>query len=155
MRIKYADATHISCAYRLDSPQGSHAQGYFDDNEHGAGRSILQAIKDRSITRVAVYIVRYYGGVKLGKRRFQIVTTMATAALTAYQFRASARCQNRDGRALSQESISSSISALSGITEVDLLTEQDDSMSQDDNFATPTEGNPESDVEVSANEEPK
>ena len=61
LRIKYADATHISCAYRLESPIGPFNQSYYDDGEYGAGRSILQAIKDRNLNQVAVYIVRYYG----------------------------------------------------------------------------------------------
>ena len=33
MRIKFADATHISCAYRLSDPSGPYDQGYVDDGE--------------------------------------------------------------------------------------------------------------------------
>ena len=68
MKFKYADATHISCAYRLDNAKGPFRQEYMDDEEPGAGRTILQAIKDRGLTGVAVFIIRYYGGIKLGKR---------------------------------------------------------------------------------------
>ena len=37
MRIRYGDATHISCGYRLTEPLGPYRQEGFDDNEHGAG----------------------------------------------------------------------------------------------------------------------
>ena len=67
MRVKYADATHISCAYCLESPNSPFNQGYFNDGEYGAGRTILQAIKDCVLMCVAVYVVRFYGGTKLGK----------------------------------------------------------------------------------------
>ena len=61
--IKYADATHISCAYKLEHPSGPYNQGYLDDEEHGVGRTKLQAMKDRGLVSVAVFIVRFYGGV--------------------------------------------------------------------------------------------
>ena len=93
MRIKYADATHVSAGYRLEVPKGPFGQSYHDDGEIGTGRAILQAIKDRAVTCVAVYIVRFFGGVKLGKRRFEIVTTLTTAALTTFQMRGQQRTE--------------------------------------------------------------
>ena len=41
LKIKYVDATHISCAYRLKNPNGPFDQDYLDDQEIGQGRNIL------------------------------------------------------------------------------------------------------------------
>ena len=65
VKIKYADATHVSYAYRLENAKGPFKQEYFDDDETDVGRTMLQAIKDRAASSVAVYVVRYYGGVCL------------------------------------------------------------------------------------------
>ena len=46
LRIKFADATHISCAYRLTNPNGPYDQGYADDQEYGQRRNILSTLKD-------------------------------------------------------------------------------------------------------------
>ncbi|WP_341669556.1 IMPACT family protein [Alcaligenes sp. SDU_A2] len=58
-----ADATHNCWAYKIG------AQYRFnDDGEPGgtAGRPILQAIEGQDCDRVAVLVIRWFGGVKLG-----------------------------------------------------------------------------------------
>ena len=128
MRIKYADATHVSVGYRLDSSSGPFNQGYFDDGETGAGRAILQSVKDRAMSGVAVFIVRYYGGVSLGKRRFEITTMLTIAALSALQYKTLHRRASRSERVLTQDSVASSISSLTGAESVQSLvneTEED------------------------------
>lgn len=56
-------ATHNCWAYRIGN-----AYRYNDDGEPGgtAGRPILQAIDGQGLDRVAVLIVRSFGGIKLG-----------------------------------------------------------------------------------------
>lgn len=58
-----ADATHNCWAYKL-------AQNYRfnDDGEPGgtAGRPILQSIEGQDLINVAVLVIRYFGGIKLG-----------------------------------------------------------------------------------------
>ncbi len=58
-----ADATHNCWAYRIGSEYR-----YNDDGEPGgtAGRPILQAIEGQHCDRVAVLVVRWFGGIKLG-----------------------------------------------------------------------------------------
>ena len=58
-----ADATHNCWAYRIGSEYR-----YNDDGEPGgtAGRPILQAIEGQDCDRVAVLVVRWFGGIKLG-----------------------------------------------------------------------------------------
>src|SRR5690606_546227 len=55
--------THNCCAYRIGQ-----AYRFNDDGEPGgtAGRPILQAIEGQGLDRVAVLVVRWFGGVKLG-----------------------------------------------------------------------------------------
>ena len=71
-KIKFPDATHISCAYRLGNPFGPYCQQAIDDGDIGIGRSILSALKAKEITEMGVFIIRFYGGTHLAKRRFEI-----------------------------------------------------------------------------------
>src|SRR5690554_308002 len=58
-----ADATHNCWAYRIGTEYR-----FNDDGEPGgtAGRPILQAIDGQQCDRVAVLVVRWFGGIKLG-----------------------------------------------------------------------------------------
>ena len=68
----YGEATHIVCAYRLSNAVGHKNQDCIDDGEFGAGRCILEVLKHEKMENVAVYGVRYYGGIHLGYQRFEI-----------------------------------------------------------------------------------
>lgn len=81
LRIKYADATHISSAYRLHPPNGLFNQEASDDDEHGMGRALLKILMDREATNVAVFLVRYYGGEHIGSKRFDIALKLTETAL--------------------------------------------------------------------------
>ena len=85
MRLKFADATHISCGYRLSNPKLCKDQGYEDDGEIGQGRTILNTLRDKDQKETAVYVVRYYGGVHLGRRRFDIAKDLTKSAIRAYK----------------------------------------------------------------------
>ncbi|HOR41924.1 MAG TPA: YigZ family protein [Atribacterota bacterium] len=65
---KYPDAAHHCWAYRLDSGKNKISQ-YSDGGEpaNSAGPPILQAIKQEQLTNVIVLVIRYFGGIKLGK----------------------------------------------------------------------------------------
>lgn len=66
IRKEYFDATHHCFAYRL-GPEGRESRAS-DDGEPGgtAGKPILAAIDREGLTNVAVVVVRYFGGTKLG-----------------------------------------------------------------------------------------
>ena len=104
--------THISCAYRLEGATGPYLQEGYDDKEHGAGRAILSTLKKASVQAIAVYVVRYYGGIQLGPRRYAILRELTDAAISTYQRRAREK-RARLFRADSQESLDSVLSALS------------------------------------------
>ncbi len=61
------DATHVCSAYRLRLERGEEC-GYSDDGEPSgtAGLPIYNELKRADLFNVAVAVVRYYGGVKLG-----------------------------------------------------------------------------------------
>ena len=84
MKIKYGDATHIVTAYRLQGANGPFRQDFLDDGEAGVGRSMMEMIQEKKSENIAVYVARYYGGVKLGKR-FEIYKELAKKAAKLLQ----------------------------------------------------------------------
>ena len=63
-------ARHIVCAYRINNADLWDSQNYHDDGEPGAGRQILQVLKENVIENTAVFIARRYGGIRMGTSRF-------------------------------------------------------------------------------------
>ena len=74
MKIKFGDATHVSCAYHLTEAYGPYNQEGIDDGEHAAGHTILGILRKKQLSNICVYVVRWYGGVKLGNHRFEIIS---------------------------------------------------------------------------------
>ena len=81
MKVHFGDATHVVMAYRLEGAIGPYKQAYLDDGENGAGRAMLNIIKNAMMENVAIYIVRYYGGQNLGRRHFEVYENMTKDAL--------------------------------------------------------------------------
>ena len=81
--IKYADATHISCAYRFGNELEQ--QGYENGGEIGQGRNILSVLRTKDMENICVYVVRYYGRKHLGKRRFEIAKRLANSSIKEFQ----------------------------------------------------------------------
>lgn len=65
LKKEHKKATHICFAYSLSNPFLEKA---VDDGEPGgtAGRPILSVIQKKGRKDVCVFIVRYFGGIKLG-----------------------------------------------------------------------------------------
>lgn len=65
LKNEHKKATHICYAYSLKNPFLEKA---VDDGEPGgtAGRPILSVIQKRGASNVCVFVVRYFGGIKLG-----------------------------------------------------------------------------------------
>ena len=66
VRARYPDATHNCYAYiaGVENP----SVRFSDDGEPGgtAGQPMLEVLKKRGLTAVAVVVTRYFGGIKLG-----------------------------------------------------------------------------------------
>lgn len=65
LRKEHKKATHICYAYAISNPFVEKA---VDDGEPSgtAGRPILNVIQKKGVKNVCVFIVRYFGGIKLG-----------------------------------------------------------------------------------------
>ena len=65
LKAEHKKATHICYAYSLKTP---FLEKTVDDGEPGgtAGRPILSVIQKRGVSDACVFVVRYFGGIKLG-----------------------------------------------------------------------------------------
>jgi len=65
LKKEHKKATHICYAYSLKNPFLEKA---VDDGEPGgtAGRPILSVIQKKGVSDICVFVVRYFGGIKLG-----------------------------------------------------------------------------------------
>lgn len=65
LKAEHKKATHICYAYSLSNPFLEKA---VDDGEPNgtAGRPILSVIQKKGVTDACVFVVRYFGGIKLG-----------------------------------------------------------------------------------------
>ncbi len=65
LRAEHKKCTHICYAYSLSSP---FAEKAVDDGEPGgtAGKPILNVIHKKGLSNVCIFVVRYFGGIKLG-----------------------------------------------------------------------------------------
>ena len=63
LKEKYKDATHICYAYIIDNNQK-----FNDDFEPNgtAGMPILDVLKKNNLNYIACFVIRYFGGIKLG-----------------------------------------------------------------------------------------
>lgn len=69
LRAEFPDASHHCWAYLVGPPGSSSQIGYSDDGEpHGAaGRPMFTVLQHSGLGDVTAAVVRYFGGVKLGK----------------------------------------------------------------------------------------
>jgi putative IMPACT (imprinted ancient) family translation regulator len=67
-----AAATHLISAHRMQNGQ----VGWRDDGDHAMGRHLYSAMKNSKITNMVFFLTRNYGGVHIGKRRFEITTEL-------------------------------------------------------------------------------
>lgn len=67
LKKQHKKANHICYAYKIVSNNVEQVK-FFDDGEPNgtAGRPILSVIEKKELKNIAVFVVRYFGGVKLG-----------------------------------------------------------------------------------------
>lgn len=92
LKQQYPDARHICYAYIIGNPANTTSAGFDDDGEPNgtAGRPILNVLQHKAIGNVVVFVVRYFGGIKLGAggltRAYSDATTEVVKALTLTPF---------------------------------------------------------------------
>lgn len=84
---KYAEATHVVTAYRVNGASAT-CQDYVDDGEFGAGRVILNILKEQKLMNAVIFMIRYHGGKNLGPVRFNIFKEVANSAIANLRKRA-------------------------------------------------------------------
>lgn len=83
----YPDARHHCWAYLLGDPKQPISVAFNDDGEPSgtAGKPILNVLNHRGIGDIAVVVIRYFGGIKLGAgglvRAYSAATQQAIEAL--------------------------------------------------------------------------
>jgi hypothetical protein len=70
-------ATHNITAWRIKGPNGTSFQDCDDDGETAAGGRLLHLMQLMDLWDVMVVVTRWYGGHKLGPRRFALINTVA------------------------------------------------------------------------------
>ena len=81
VKLLHPAATHVMCSYILKNPKELFDKDYCDDGDFGAGRAMLQYMEDKNLSGVACFVVRYYGGQKLGPTRFDMLRTALDSAM--------------------------------------------------------------------------
>ena len=82
-----AKATHRISAYRIRAPSAVEKLGeiiyqdFDDDGEKAAGGRLLHLLQLMDVWNVLVVVKRWYGGVKLGPNRFNIINIVAQEAV--------------------------------------------------------------------------
>lgn len=85
MRLSHGQAHHIACAYRMEKVPEMFREDGCDDGEFRAARVLLQSLREMQVNNVAVFMIRYYGGVKLGPKRFELMKKVAESAVRSWQ----------------------------------------------------------------------
>ncbi|KAK1966680.1 RWD domain-containing protein [Colletotrichum eremochloae] len=73
-------ATHNMTAWRIRGPNGTSFQDCDDDGETAAGSRLLHLMQLMDLWDVMVVVSRWYGGQKLGPRRFALINSAARDA---------------------------------------------------------------------------
>ena len=86
IRAIHADARHVVSAVRLPSRNFHTHQDFYDDDEHNAGQFLLQLLESSDIMNRAIFVVRYYDGTHIGKRRYSAMRDAVASALDLVAF---------------------------------------------------------------------
>ena len=81
MKIKFAESTHVSMAYRLPGDTFTDTQGYTDDGDYGNGRCMLNVLIDEDKYNVVLFLVRDFGNIHLGPSRFKLIADLVKEML--------------------------------------------------------------------------
>ncbi len=82
IREKYSKAKHICYAVIISEPQ-TERMSDAGEPKHTAGKPMLDVLKKQQLSNIAVVVVRYFGGIKLGKKL--LLRTYVHCAVEALQ----------------------------------------------------------------------
>ena len=73
MKLALPQARHIMCGYCLDGAEKHYTEDGCDDGEFGGSRAILETMRELKLKNCVVFVVRFYGGERLGQKRFEFI----------------------------------------------------------------------------------
>ena len=76
-----AKATHNIYAYRIKTATRT-IENSCDDGEYGAGKRVLELMRELNITNQMVIVTRWYGGQHMGPRRFNCILNAAKEVIS-------------------------------------------------------------------------
>ena len=81
-------ARHIICAYRLPGPNFPVLQDYYDDDEYGTGKVLLQYMMDAGIKNRVFFVTMRYDGTHIGVKHFNAIIDAAKSVTRSKPFNA-------------------------------------------------------------------
>ena len=84
MKLIQPEARHIVCAFSLPGEETHYLQSFCDDGEPTAGETILDLMIKNNIQNRVIFISRKYGGIRMGKNRFECYKEAALQVLKEY-----------------------------------------------------------------------
>ena len=79
-----ARSNHTMYAYKFIDPDGETRSGYCDDGEWASGSLLAGVLREKGLSNVLIMVTRKFGGVHLGKRRFELIRQVANETITKY-----------------------------------------------------------------------
>ena len=77
-----ADSNHIIYAYRFIDLDGQQVCGHSDDGEWTASVMLMDLLKEKGFEEAILVVTRKYGGINLGKKRFDLIKQVAKEAMS-------------------------------------------------------------------------
>ena len=81
VKMMQPNARHVVCAYWVKDSEVCYAKDYHDDGEPGAGKQVLQILKENMLEDTVLFVARKYGGIKMGANRFICYKKAASLAI--------------------------------------------------------------------------
>ena len=81
VRLMFARARHVICAYYIPGAEKHFCQDYVDDDDIGMARHVLEILQRSNIHHKVLFIVRFTGKQKIGAKRIEGYTKAAEQIL--------------------------------------------------------------------------
>ena len=75
---------HAMYAYNFIDPEGVNRCGYFDDGEWTGGNILSTLLCEKELSNIVIIVTRSFGGVHLGKKRFELIRQVANETIALY-----------------------------------------------------------------------
>ena len=79
-----AKSDHAMYAYNFIDPEGVNRCGYFDDGEWTGGNILSTLLCEKELSNIVIIVTRSFGGVHLGKKRFELIRQVANETIALY-----------------------------------------------------------------------